>query len=147
MHQHSLTHLSHAVRLCLAAGLLVAAGTATVKATSGEEAMALCEADLKDNYGATSVYDIGVRRHNELPFAYGDADFSDATKVHFRCKVFQGKVDAIHFLVQHPMDDGARLWSTERPHGDEHVDMPLDDKAMAPPQVIEGSPKFERVPD
>ena len=108
--------------------------------------MALCEGELKNNYSATSVYEVGVRRYHELPFVYGDADFSDATKVHFRCKVFQDKVESIHFLVQHPMDDNARLWSTERPHGDQHVDLPLDDKAMAPPQYIEGSPVFERVP-
>ena len=147
MQIHSLTSLSHTVRLGLAAGLLIAAGTLAARATSGEEAEALCQTALTDKYGATAFHDVVVRRHNELPFVYGNADFSDASNVHFRCKVFQGKLEAVHFLVRHPMDQYARLWTTERPHDKEHVNMQLDEKAMSPPPTAIGSPKFERVPD
>lgn len=134
-----------------AAAILVMAGVHAASATTDDEAAALCQQELTGNQGALEVRDIEVRRHVErdhegVPFVYGNADFADATRVHFRCRVFNEKVTSVSYLVKDPEFVDGRAWSKERPHGAGHHDLMLDEPAKSPPPANPVSPHFERVP-
>ena len=120
-------------------------------ATSDEQAAELCKDKMLNQEGALDVRDVHVRRrvdprNEKVPYAFGTADFSDAKGVHFRCRVFQEKAYEVKYLVKDPELEGARGWSTDRSHQDEHHGINLDEAAKSLPPTEISSPHFERVP-
>ncbi len=115
-------------------------------ATSNEDAMSLCETKMVKENAALNIRDIRVRRHEDLPYVYGTADFEDAKGIHFRCKVFREKVEKVSYLVKDPEFVNGRAWATERPRGAAHEGLTLDEAALSPPPPAPESPHFVRVP-
>jgi hypothetical protein len=146
MQQDLLLRFSHAILRAAAAALIVLAGAQAASATGNKEAVALCEQELMSSHGAQEIRDVNVIRHDHAPFVYGNADFSDATGVHFRCSVYHEKVRAIRYLVKNPSMGSGRAWAKARPHGAEHRDLQLDDAAKMPPPQNPPDPHFQPVP-
>ncbi len=126
--------------------LIVLAGVQAASATTKEEAIALCKQALTSDHGAQKTRDIEFRHHDDVPYVYGNADFSDAVGVHFRCRVYHEKVRSLRFLVKDPEYEDGRAWSKERPRGAAHYDLQLDEAAKSPPPHDPATPHFERVP-
>lgn len=78
-------------------------GWATVAvAITSEAAIALCEDEMLSEAEALSLRDLKVRRHDDVPYVYGNADFSDIKGIHFRCKIYHDKVRELRYLVKDP---------------------------------------------
>jgi hypothetical protein len=146
MQQDLLLRFSHAALRAVAAILIVLAGAQAASATTYDEAVALCEQELMSNHGAQEIRVTLVRRHDHVPYVYGNADFSDATGVHFRCRVYHEKVRAVRYLVKSSHMASGRAWAKARPHGAEHHDLQLDDAAKTPPPLDPAEPHFQHVP-
>ncbi|SFB83089.1 hypothetical protein [Tropicimonas isoalkanivorans] len=122
------------------------AGASAALATSNDMARDLCQTDMVENQGAETVKIEQLRRHDNVPFVYGAADFADAQGVHFRCRVYDDRVTEVRFLVSDPsLLDGA-IWSEDRPSGPTTEPTELTDAAMAPPAVEAAEPRFEKPP-
>ena len=135
-------HLIAGMMLSFAATMQASA----VQATTDEEAAALCEAELIDQLGATRVADFKVRRHDGAPWVYGNADFDDVARVHFRCQVYHDTVRHVMYLVRDPESADGRGWSAALPVDSEHDEsLELDDAATTAPKTPLASPKFEPV--
>ncbi|NDV63607.1 hypothetical protein G0Q06_14190 [Puniceicoccales bacterium CK1056] len=115
--------------------------------TSNDEAKKLCVAELTAGQSATETEVVHVRRHDDVPYVYGKANFEDINGLHFRCKVWKEKVREVMYLVKDPEYVNGRAWSKKRPHGNTHKDVVLDEPAMSPPPLDHPSPHFVRVPD
>jgi hypothetical protein len=137
---------SHAALRAAAAILIVLAGAQAASATSNDEAVALCTQELMSSHGAQEIRDVEVHHHDGVPYVYGNADFSDATGVHFRCRVYHEKVRTLRYLVNDPSMVNHRVWVKARPHGAAHHGLQLDDAAKAAPPLDPAEPHFERVP-
>ena len=142
---------SHFLLTAIIAAILVVLSPQTGLATSDEEAAALCKNKLLNDQGALDVREVEVRRRVDpsdeaMPFAFGMADFSDAKDVYFRCRVFQDKAYDVKYLVKDPDLEGAKGWTSERPHQDEHQGVELDEAAKSAPPTAIDSPVFIRVP-
>jgi hypothetical protein len=146
MQQDLLLRFSHAALRTAAAILIMLAGAQAASATGNDEAAALCKQELMSGHGAQEIRDVKVIRHHRVPFVYGNADFSDATGVHFRCRVYNEMVRAIRYLVKNPSMASGRAWAKARPHGAEHRDLQLDDAAKTPPPLDPAEPHFQPVP-
>jgi len=137
--------LSRVLRDAAVAALVTLVGAPGAMATTDDEAVALCTQELTGQ-GALDVRNTLVRRQEQVPYVYGDADFADANAVHFRCRVFEGKVGSLRYMVKNAEYESGRAWSTERPQGDAHAGLELDEPAMTPPATEDPGPKFEMVP-
>lgn len=126
--------------------LFISAGTA-VFATTGEEAIELCTKEMIENANAVDVRDMDARDHEDRNYAYGTADFADLQDLHFRCRVSNGKVIRVQYLVRDPEFVNGRAWTEDRPEPTKHEIFELDEAAKSSPPPIAPSPKFERVPD
>jgi hypothetical protein len=107
-----------AVRTALqgvAAAVIVVAGVQTASATSNEKAVSLCQEELLDKLGASSVGDIRVRRRNHKPYVYGSADFSDGRSVQFRCRVYRDKVTSISYQEEDASAGSGTAWKRAGP--------------------------------
>lgn len=137
-------------RMILRHGLAMAAALALTAvqagATTEEEAIALCTDEMMQNQGAIELRDIDFTRMRDVPYVFGNADFPDATGLHFRCRVYDERVTSVRYLVRDPEGMDQRAWVSTRPRGDETVGIVLDDAAKAPPAPAEVEPHFERVP-
>lgn len=138
------TFLNAMAALCLA---IIGSPLSAATSTSNDEAMALCKTEMMSGHSATDVDDLRVRRHDDVPFVYGTANFADIKSIHFRCKVFEEMVREVMYLVKDPEYVDGRAWSKDRPHGEAPSDLVLDDAAMSPPPLDHPSPHFVRVPD
>lgn len=136
---------AYAARIFLIAFALGAAG-APAFATTDAEDLQMCKTRLIEEHGATSVRDLKHVHHEDIPYVYGNADFSDINGLHFRCKIYHGKVRKVRFLVKDPEFVDGRAWAKDRPHGQEHEGLEMDAAAAAPPPLDHPSPHFVRVP-
>lgn len=125
--------------------LIVLAGVQAAPAITNDEAVTLCTQELM-HQGSLAIHDIEVHHHDRVPYVYGNADFSDAIGVHFRCRVYHEKVRALRYLVKDPTLRKGRAWSKERPHGAARYDLQLDEAAKTPPPHDPATPHFQRVP-
>ncbi len=146
MQQDLVPRYSHAALRVAAAILIVLAGAQAASATSNDEAVALCKQELMSNHSAQEIRDVKVIRHERVPFVYGNADFPDATGVHFRCKVYNNNFRELLYLVKDPTMAKGRAWVKTRPRGAEHNGLQLDDAAKMPPPLNPADPHFQRVP-
>lgn len=115
--------------------------------TSNEDARQLCITEMATVQAATDTQALHVRRHDNVPYVYGVADFADIDGIKFRCKVFEEKVREVMYLVKDPEYVNGRAWSKTRPRGAEHSALQLDEPAMSAPPLDHPSPHFVRVPD
>lgn len=95
---------------------------------------------------AVSVKDLKHVHHEDVPYVYGNADFSDLKGLHFRCKIYHGKVRKVRFLVKDSEFVDGRAWAKTRPRGKEHEGLELDAAATAPPPPDPLTPHFVKVP-
>ena len=146
MRKNLLTRFSRAPLNGFCTLLIVLAGAQAASATTDDEAVTLCTQALAGDHGAQRIRDIEVHHHDHVPYVYGNADFSDAVGVHFRCRVYHEKVRSFRYLVKDPEFENGRAWSKERPHGAAHNDLQLDDAAKSPPPHDPATPHFVRVP-
>ncbi len=136
------SHRTLAVALALA---WLTAGAAA--ATTEAETTALCTHEMLQNQGATELRDIDFNRIREVPFLFGNADFPDAKDLHFRCRVYQGRVTSVEYLVRDPAGMDQRAWVVLRPRGADVGGLELDETAKALPAPPEVTPHFERPPE
>jgi hypothetical protein len=115
-------------------------------ATSSEDAIALCETEMVEKRAALDIRETRVRRHDDVPYVYGTADFEDIKGLHFRCKVFMEEVKEVTYLVKDPEFVDGRAWATDRPQGAVHEGLELDEAALSAPPPVPESPHFVRVP-
>lgn len=130
----------------LVLGLVLLGGGQAAWATTDEVAVELCVSEMLRNQSAMAVVIDEVRRQNRVPFVYGDADFADAKRVHFRCRVYNEKVTSVKYLVPDPEFLTGTGWSPVRPRGADHVDLDLNEAAKAPPAAGTAEAHFEKVP-
>lgn len=130
----------------LAVVIAIAAGSIPASATTDAEDLEMCKNILIEEHAATNVNDLKHVHHEDIPYVYGNADFKDINGLHFRCKIYNGKVRRVRFLVKDPEFVNGRAWAKERPHGPEHEGLELDAAASAPPPLDHPSPHFVRVP-
>lgn len=127
------------------AAILSIAGTA--HATSSETAMSVCSAEMEGNLKALDIRDLKVRRHDDVPCVYGNADFADIKNIHFRCEVRRDTLQEVRYLVKDPEFSNGRMWVTERPQGKAQQEILfLDEPAMSAPPPVSPGPHFIRVP-
>jgi len=146
MNENRPFQLSRIVLGGLAAAWLAFAAAPVALATTDDQAAALCTQEMTANQGAMNLRNIAVRRHDHVPYVYGDADFSDASNVHFRCRVYEDQVRNVRYMVRNPELENGRAWSEVRPQGNEHEGLDLDEPAMMAPPAGVDLPKFELVP-
>lgn len=130
----------------LAPALIVLATAIDAGATTRDEALTLCRAELTDGEGAISLNEVDFRRHDEVPFVYGDAEFADGARAHFRCRVYHNRVTSVRYLTGDRLNKGDRAWTKERPAGSEFHALELDEAARTAPAPAEIEPNFEKVP-
>jgi hypothetical protein len=116
MHQGLCSRLSGLARRFVAAALVLAAGIGTAWATTDEEAAAACDQELR-SLGALAIQDVEVRREDRAPSVQGIAEFPDSAGVRFRCRVYNGEVRSLRYLVRNPTVADGWLWVAERPEG------------------------------
>jgi hypothetical protein len=129
------------------AGLILMASATAALATTEAEALALCETAMRQTYGATDLRDVEFRRHHEIPYVYGTADFADVAAVHYRCRLYQEQVTSVRYLVGDPNQNEDQAWAEARPTPATHAvgAFPEAAKTMpSPPPEVE--PHFEKVP-
>ena len=102
MRQDLISRFSRAMLNSFVTALIVLAGTQAASATTKEEAAALCTQELTSDHGAQKIRDIEFHYHDHVPYVYGNADFSDAVGVHFRCHAYYEKVRTLRYLVKDP---------------------------------------------
>jgi len=119
----------------------------SVHATSSEIAIELCKTEMMETEEALEVRNLKVRRPEDKTFVYGDADFKDIERLHFRCRVHNDELQQIRYLVRDPDYVNGRAWAKDRPHPAKHEQFDLDEASMSAPPPIAPSPQFERVPD
>lgn len=123
------------------------AQTSVANEREDKEVIEVCRDEMVNNREASSVRDMDARDHEDRDYAYGTADFADMKNVHFRCRVKNGEVIGVQYLVRDPDYTDGRAWTKNRPHSDDHADFPLDEAAKSSPPPIATAPKFERVKD
>lgn len=128
----------------LIAVLLVPAGTA--RTTTSETAESLCVREMEINQKALAIRDLKVRRHDDVPYVYGNADFDDIKNLHFRCKVRRDALQDVRYLVKDPEYVDGRMWVSDRPQGNAHENFVLDEPAMSAPPPVSSGPHFIRPP-
>ena len=102
MRQNLFARFSRATLNGFVTALIVLAGAQAASATTNDEAVALCTQALTSDHGAQTIRDIKVHHHDHVPYVYGNADFSDAVGVHFRCHAYYEKVRTLRYLVKDP---------------------------------------------
>lgn len=140
------------MRSCVQAAAILAVSFASVQASFANERedkkiIELCRDEMLNNRDATDVRDMDARDHEDRDYAYGTANFSDMNNLHFRCRVSNGEVIGVQYLVRDPDYVNGRAWTKNRPHADKHEDFVLDEAAKSSPPPIATAPKFERVKD
>lgn len=135
---------ANAASICL---VLLGSQLFAATKTSNDEAEQLCITELTVGQSASETDVLHVRRHDNVPYVYGKADFEDINGVHFRCKVFEEKVREVMYLVKDPEYVNGRAWSKDRPRGNQHSEIVLDEPAMSAPPLDHPSPHFVRVPN
>lgn len=107
-----------AVRTALqgvAAAVIVVAGVQAASATSNEKASSLCQDEMLNKRGATSVGDVRVRRRNHKPYVFGSAEFPDGRSVQFRCLVYHDKVTSISYREGDASAGSGTAWKRAGP--------------------------------
>lgn len=125
----------------------VVAATGEARATSSETAMELCSTEMQANRNAQAIRDLKVRRHDDVPYVYGNVDFADIKNIHFRCKVRHDALQDVRYLVSDPDYVDGRMWVDERPQGTPRESIILDEPAMAAPPLVSSGPHFIRAPE
>lgn len=131
MHQ-GLCSRSGLARRCVAAALVLAAGVGNAWATTDEEAAAACDQELR-SLGGLAIHDVEVRREDRAPSVQGVVEFSDSAGVRFRCRVYNGEVRSLRYLVRNPTVADGWLWVAERPEGAAEAGPPRDEPPGSAP--------------
>jgi hypothetical protein len=126
--------------------ILALTGAKASWATTDNAAADLCMKEMLGGQEAVSARITRVIRHDQVPFAYGDADFVDANRVHFRCRIYNDRVTSVKYLVVDPEFLTGTGWAVERPAGADHIETDLNEASMAPPPTDTTDAHFERVP-
>ena len=126
------------------AGVLLLIADASY-AVSDDEAIKVCQAEMRDKHSAVAMRDFDVRRPEDSPYVYGIADFEDIQGLRFRCDMDQDVVSKVQYLVKDPDFVDATKWVSKRPRGSDGVQVDHNDGvSQAPP--IAPSPQFEKAP-
>lgn len=142
---HRLRRAGATPALAVALALVLAPGLS--RATTDEEATALCASALTGTHEAQSVESLHVRRHHGRPYVYGTAEFADAGAVHFRCEVYQEKVAGIGFLIRDTSTASGTDWSMDRPRDTAHEGLELDETVMADAPLPPAVAKVVKAPE
>lgn len=102
---------------------------------------------MLDNRDVLAVHDMDTRDHEDRDYAYGTADFADIENLHFRCRISDGEVIKVQYLVRDPEFVDGRAWTEDRPQPVDHELFEFDEAAKSSPPPIAPAPKFERGPD
>lgn len=125
---------------------LLAVWSGAAQATTKEETIELCKAEMFEKQGAKAVASLDYRRHDRVPYVYGDASFDKVPLIHFRCRIYQGRVTSVKYLVPDPNLAGGKGWVKIRPPKHKPEDAVLDEASKAPPPETLVEPHFEKVP-